>query len=704
MKLNDLFKKLERTLNIEETYKKVDLFVKEPLLKKNTGDLKTNLKQIDLSKKFEIKVLKNTTKNFDALSKNTFFSKYKSENSFKTSKEKWFKKIEFKRSGNTSLALFFKRIKYFFIYNRGLPFYILIFFTIVWSILFFDKQYVEYRVNSWYKKLIDIKNDPYNIDYIRKKVNDSKFDFTISNVLFTPFLIIDNKQVNNAYHIIKGWKELTNSLDDLLLMYHKVTLFIEWRKIETIELTSLLLNLKEHFTQIEDGLFKTLYHYKRVLWLKNTDIQSKISEQTAKLEDYLNYITFLNKNFNNILNILGHYENKRYIIVFQNSDEIRPTWWFMWSMWIINVFRWKIKDFEKRDVYAYEWDLKKAEYDRQPAPEWLNQITTTFWLRDANYFVNIENSSKSIKYFIEQIWYKIDGVIYINQNLLLDFLKTSWEIDFKKLWIKINADNFSSIMSSLVEAKTYKIWTLWTPKKILFDFMWEFVEKLKSDASYYTYIKIILNSIKKRDVIFFAFNEEDNKFLKNIWLNSGIDYSKTLDFSYPVYTSISGNKSDRYMRRSYKKTITHLKNCNIKTNLQISSRHWFWKNEENTINELFKTYNISDKKLFDIQWAWDNNQFVRLILPKNSLIEEKENVVIREYKEIKVAEFYLKTKRKQTINFDINYTIINESCEPYSYAFYKQAWIRKYNLSLKLWKESIDNFDIESDFYYPYYK
>ncbi len=73
--------------------------------------------------------------------------------------------------------------------------------------------------------------------------------------------------------------------------------------------------------------------------------------------------------FPGFLELLGHSERKRYLIVFQNADEIRPTGGFMGSMGLLEIFRGQVQLFQKKDVYAIEWDLKKSQYERLPAPK-----------------------------------------------------------------------------------------------------------------------------------------------------------------------------------------------------------------------------------------------------------------------------------------------------------------------------------------------
>jgi DNA-dependent RNA polymerase auxiliary subunit epsilon len=51
--------------------------------------------------------------------------------------------------------------------------------------------------------LIKLKENPYSIEFVKKQVNDAKFDFTISDIAFYPFSFINNLKINNAYNIIK---------------------------------------------------------------------------------------------------------------------------------------------------------------------------------------------------------------------------------------------------------------------------------------------------------------------------------------------------------------------------------------------------------------------------------------------------------------------------------------------------------------------
>jgi hypothetical protein len=53
----------------------------------------------------------------------------------------------------------------------------------------------------------------------------------------------------------------------------------------------------------------------------------------------------------------------------------------------------------------------------------------------------------------------------------------------------------------------------------------------------------------------YSFHSDENSLLWKLNLNGELAFHKTLDFAYPVYTSLSGNKSGRYIKTEYKKSV-----------------------------------------------------------------------------------------------------------------------------------------------------
>ncbi len=697
MKLNDLVKDLKRTLDIKEFFPISEVKVVEQESKRSTADIRQNLQDIVFDTNTEVRLHKNNTKNFDALRKKSVFDKVWKTKPLDITKTK--SKYSLKSLHDAYINLDFKKLIF---ENKLFPVFVWVFLLFLWGFLYLDKIMVENRVNAWYTKILSLKNAGYNIKDVKKTVNSSRLDFMLANLWFTPFRLIQNQQIKNANAIIKGWKYLTETLDDTLFVYKKTENFINKKWFSDIDFTQLLINLRPELKVIEWDIDAAVSYYNRVQDLWDPGLENSLSTWLWFLSQASYYIDILNENFDILLSILWHEKERKYLVVFQNTDEIRPTGWFMWSMWIMTLADGNIKNFEKKDVYAYEWNLKRALYDKLKAPEWLDKITESFWLRDANYFINTRDSSRSIKFFIEKAGYKIDGVVYINQNTLLDFLDETWEVDFEKLWLKVSSANFSELFSTLVEAKLFKIGTLWTPKSILFDFIEEFTAKLLDDWDYFAYWKILAENIQKREIMLYSFDPKENEFLQKLWLTGQVDYEETLDIVYPSFTSISGNKSDRYVRRAYTKNVNIDENtCEIETDFTINLRHTFSAWDRTRIQNLFDTYDISGDNLMSIQWAWDNYQYVRVILPKDAQITPQKDIInIIEHERWKTVEFYMRTVAWWESQYTIDYRLPNSDCKPYDFKLVKQPGIKRYDVTINAGKDFEKEVFVTDDYYY----
>ncbi len=563
---------------------------------------------------------------------------------------------------------------------------------------------VENQVKSWYEKLSQIGEMKSNLDQIESQVSKSKINFLIAKAFFLPYYLIPTSEVNNWKLVINGWIQLTSTLKDLLWITKEVQDFVAKKWVKEVKFSQLFINIQPALVKAQKEIEWTIQNYQN-LTFDNPELQKKLVKQIKNLQIGYNYISNINANFDTILDILGHNKEKKYLIVFQNSDEIRPTGWFMGSMAILGLFRWQITEFTPKDVYDLEWNLKKAWFTKEAAPEWINKITDSFWLRDANYFVNFDESSKKIKFFTENAGFPIDGIVYLNHSIILKFLKVTWAINFDKIGEKIDENNFSELISVLVESKKFKSWTLDTPKQVLFDFANKFLITLQEQKNYKQYIKILVQSLENREIVFYPFEQKQNEFAGNLWINGGINYFWTFDYDYPVFTSISWNKSDRYIKRSFEKYIKEGTDCSVETTFQIIQKHTFSDENEKKLQQEFKKFDITDtgSSLLQIQGKWINKQYVRVIIPKDAIIEKNKNITIQEYNNRKSLNFYTEVAPWNIVVFDISYTLQNKSCNQYTYKMYKQPWIQNYDIRIQeSWREGKDNTykNLENDFYY----
>lgn len=577
--------------------------------------------------------------------------------------------------------------------------FVILCFVLFWY-GFATKFYIERTFAS--VQNLDIKN----FANLQNNLKDIRSHLVTSNALVKPLLwlnyFIGNSSVNNLGKILPGGLDMTNFALHFFEIYDGVNAMIQEKWIEEIMFSQLIDNIEPILFSMQKDLQNGVKLFESVWEFSDENLNAQFKKYITQFSALSWYFDILMSNLSTLKDILGHEEKRTYFIIFQNNDEIRPTGWFMWSVWILEVFRGKIANFETKDIYAIEWDLKdfatkNGTAFEQPAPAGLNKISQTFWLRDANYYPSIEESSLKIQDFLKNSEYKVDGIIYINQNLISNVLEKIGPIYYDFVQRDITSENFSTLFSTLVEAKITKTHTLATPKQVLFDFIDIFLEKIKSVEDYNVFIELFIESIEKKDVSFYLFKPEENTFLQEIWLEKTYDFKNYLDFNYPVFTSISGNKSDRYITRSFEKKYAIQENCDIKTSFKIKQKHGFNINEEVYIKTLLYDMNalgqVDVNNILNIQWKWVNKQYIRVLIPKNAQVTQNKNISIKDYPEYKEISFYLDTNTLFESNFTLEYMIPNSECKNYDYFLPKQPGIKSYGIDM------IKNWNLEQSLY-----
>jgi len=139
--------------------------------------------------------------------------------------------------------------------------------------------------------------------------------------------------------------------------------------------------------------------------------------------------------------LLGKDGKRTYLVLFQNSAELRPTGGFIGSFAFLTFEKGRFVDFEIQDVYWADGQLKGHV---EPPPELKKYLGEAGWhLRDANWDPDFPASARKIQWFLEkETGRRVDGVVGINLFVAQRLLEALGEIDLSDYNEKINADNF----------------------------------------------------------------------------------------------------------------------------------------------------------------------------------------------------------------------------------------------------------------------
>ncbi|MCA9384117.1 MAG: DUF4012 domain-containing protein [Candidatus Magasanikbacteria bacterium] len=128
-------------------------------------------------------------------------------------------------------------------------------------------------------------------------------------------------------------------------------------------------------------------------------------------------------------------EQKTYLVLLQNSDELRPTGGFIGNIGVVTVDAGHLESFEFEDVYALDQSVDGKWNEPQPiglAGQFLNKV---FYLRDANWSPDAPSSAATIMdfYVRENALGRnknvhVDGVIFLTPEIFKGFLRLTGPI------------------------------------------------------------------------------------------------------------------------------------------------------------------------------------------------------------------------------------------------------------------------------------
>lgn len=244
----------------------------------------------------------------------------------------------------------------------------------------------------------------------------------------------------------------------------------------------------------------------------------------------------------NLETIAGKNSFKRYLILFQNNNEIRPTGGFLGSFALIDFESGKIKNFEMPAGGTY--DLVGGLKVRVAPPKPLLIAYPNWKFHDANWFPDWPASAQKLSWFYERSGGStVDGVIAINAELISDLLGVIGEISLPQYQKIINQDNFILETQKIIEAERREASK--EPKKFLVDLAPVLVKKIleQEPVKLFKIFATISQGLKEKKILLYFFDHKIEKFFaeKN-WV--GEIKKSPLDYLFVVATNVNGAKTE----------------------------------------------------------------------------------------------------------------------------------------------------------------
>jgi hypothetical protein len=244
-----------------------------------------------------------------------------------------------------------------------------------------------------------------------------------------------------------------------------------------------------------------------------------------------------------LLDAIGANGKRRYLVVFQNSRELRPTGGFIGSYALMDL---KDGSIEKIEIPAGgSYDLRGGLNQRIEAPEQLRLVNARWEFQDANWFADFPTSAQSLVWFYEKSGGPtVDGVIAVTSNMMEDLLATVGPVAMPEYGKTIDAANFQLETQKSVEIEYDRETN--RPKQIISDMAPKLLKKLLDGGAkdMPKLAKVFGEALAAKDVQVWFRDEDAQAAAADFGWTGELSPPADGDFLAVVDTNIAGGKTD----------------------------------------------------------------------------------------------------------------------------------------------------------------
>jgi len=251
--------------------------------------------------------------------------------------------------------------------------------------------------------------------------------------------------------------------------------------------------------------------------------------------------------------MMGGDDFKRYLVLFQNHHELRPTGGFMGSFAIVDVQKGKIVNIEVPGGGTYDVQGQLTQYVKPPEP--LQLVNKRWEFQDANWFPDFPTTAQKAEWFVENsMGITVDGTIAVNASVIERLLRVIGPIENAEHALLLDAENVLPEIQQKVEVDYDREEN--RPKAILSDLLNQLLEEL-SDVDEEVLIRLVgeaHQALEQQEVQIYVHDTDVQEQIENYgWAGTMKEVAVGQDYLRVIFTNLQGQKSDAKVDR----TVTH---------------------------------------------------------------------------------------------------------------------------------------------------
>lgn len=246
--------------------------------------------------------------------------------------------------------------------------------------------------------------------------------------------------------------------------------------------------------------------------------------------------------------ILGRDTRKRYLVVFQNANELRPTGGFIGSIAEVTVDKGVITEIRvpKGGPYDGQGDLRASLLPPLP----LRRIAARWEMQDANWFPDFPTSAEKLAWFYEKGGGpSVDGVLALTSDVLPAILTLTGPVSMPAYQRTMTAENVIRETQQIVETE-YDL-EAHAPKQFIGDLLAVLLERLRASPAEKMIAagELFATTLQEKTLQMHFFDEEIARVAATAGWNGALS-ADTGDVLMVVDTNIGGGKTDGVVEKT----------------------------------------------------------------------------------------------------------------------------------------------------------
>lgn len=369
-----------------------------------------------------------------------------------------------------------------------------------------------------------------------------------------------------------------------------------------ISLLDIFLSTKNNLKTAKDEIQLTIQNIDKInINDLPEDKKSKFLEVKQKMPQVLSLTENFLDNSGIFIDLLGGNGPRKYLFLFQNNQEMRPTGGFIGSYGLLDISNGHVRKFFIDGIFNPDGQLREKIIPPMP----IQKISAAWSLHDSNWWPDFPTSAKKAISFYEKTGGPTaDGVIAITPTVMQKLLEITGPIEMEEYGVTLDSENFIEKTQYEVEVDYNKEEN--QPKKILADLAPQVLERIFNTKDMGTVSKVLdvlSASLSQKQILLYSENSDLQKIIsREGW--SGEILNSPKDYLSVINTNINGYKTDGIIEENIEHKAEIQDDGSIIDNLTITRKHnggnsdHLWWNKVNA--DYLRVYVPQGSKLLEV--------------------------------------------------------------------------------------------------------